>query len=279
MTERLRPTAEQIAAARLRLVLDRRAGRPTPAVISELAQMDVDTMSRSEATSTRSPEGRAGELRVRVSDGLDTASLTLRQRKVLEVIRDWIDRFGYPPSVREIGQAVGLTSTSSVAYQLRALERKGFLRRDLARPRAVGMVPAEPEFDPLAEPKPAYVPVLGSLGADGRIVSEESIDDEVPLPRDIVGDGELFMLKMNGDSMIDAAIEDGDWVVVRAQATVADGELVAVVVDGTPIVRTLRRRDGDDWLVPQNAAYEAFPADRGTVLGKVVTVLRSMLAT
>ncbi|WP_258950158.1 transcriptional repressor LexA [Lentzea californiensis] len=217
-------------------------------------------------------------MRVRVTNGEDTASLTLRQRKVLTVIRDWIDRFGYPPSVREIGEAVGLTSTSSVAYQLRALERKGFLRRDPNRPRAVGMVPAEAggEFDPLDEPKPAYVPVLGTVAAGGQIVSEESIDDEVPLPREIVGEGELFVLRMTGDSMA-ASIEDGDWVVVRAQADAADGEIVVASVGGEATVRTLQRQDGHLWLLPHNDVYEPINGDNATILGKVVTVLRSLL--
>ncbi|MCR3750611.1 repressor LexA [Lentzea californiensis] len=291
MTEPLNPTAEQVAAARLRVVLDRRAGRTTSPIITALAAVVVDALApagtepavpdpavlRNTAPAALESE-RTTALRVRVTNGEDTASLTLRQRKVLTVIRDWIDRFGYPPSVREIGEAVGLTSTSSVAYQLRALERKGFLRRDPNRPRAVGMVPAEAggEFDPLDEPKPAYVPVLGTVAAGGQIVSEESIDDEVPLPREIVGEGELFVLRMTGDSMA-ASIEDGDWVVVRAQADAADGEIVVASVGGEATVRTLQRQDGHLWLLPHNDVYEPINGDNATILGKVVTVLRSLL--
>lgn len=277
----LRPTAEQIAAARLRVVLDRLAGRPTLPVVAELAQLDADALPQTSSEPRADAPADAEEqrsIKVRVANLADTAGLTLRQRKILEVIRDWIDRFGYPPSVREIGEAVGLTSSSSVAYQLRALERKGFLRRDPDRPRAVGMVPAEvdPGFDPLAEPKPAYVPVLGRVAAGGQIVSEESIDDEVPLPREIVGGGELFMLRMVSDSMA-PAIKDGDWVVVRAQPTAHDGEIVAVMINGDATVRTLTHKDGHVWLVPQNDAYDSTNGDDATVLGKVVTVLRSLL--
>lgn len=290
MTKPLRPTAEQVAAARLRIVLDRRAGRSTSPIIAELAQMDIDALSQASAavSSSHSEPGetmpselgdqRATKLRVRVASVADTADLTLRQRKVLEVIRDWIDRVGHPPTVRQIGDAVGLTSTSSVAYQLRALERKGFLRRDPDSRRAAGMLSAEEDsgFDPLAEPKPAYVPLLGRVAAGRQIVSEESIDDEVPLPREIVGEGELFMLKMVGDSM-EPAIEDGDWIVVRTQATADDGEIIAVMIDGEATVRTLTHNDGRAWLLPQNDAYESINGDNATILGKVVTVLRSLL--
>ena len=292
MTVPLNPTAEQVAAARLRVVLDRRAGRPTSPIIAALAEMDIDTLSQArttiavtaaeprETTPADAGNQRTSALRVRVTSDEDTAGLTLRQRKVLAVIRDWIDQYGYPPSVREIGEAVGLTSTSSVAYQLRALERKGFLRRDPNRPRAVGMVPTETEgdFDPLAEPKPAYVPVLGSVSASasGQIVSEESIDDEVPLPREIVGEGELFMLRMVGDSMA-TSIEDGDWVVVRTQATAGNGEIIVALIDSEATVRTLKHQDSHVWLLPQNDAYEPINGDNATILGKVVTVLRSLL--
>ncbi|TWP43318.1 transcriptional repressor LexA [Lentzea tibetensis] len=247
--------------------------------------MDIDALSQASAkpaVSAAEPRGtgnqRTAALRVRVTSDEDTEGLTLRQRKVLNVIRDWIDQYGYPPSVREIGEAVGLTSTSSVAYQLRALERKGFLRRDPSRPRAVGMVPTETEgdFDPLAEPKPAYVPVLGSVAASGQIVSEESIDDEVPLPREIVGEGELFMLRMVGDSMA-TSIEDGDWVVVRTQATADNGEIIVALIDSEATVRTLKHKDDHVWLLPQNDAYEPINGDNATILGKVVTVLRSLL--
>nr|WP_229795254.1 transcriptional repressor LexA [Saccharothrix coeruleofusca] len=206
------------------------------------------------------------------------AGLTLRQRKVLDVIRDWLDRFGYPPSVREIGEAVGLTSTSSVAHQLRALERKGFLRRDPNRPRAVGVLPTEivSGLDPAAKPTPAYVPMLGRIAAGGPILAEEAIEDVFPLPRDLVGEGEVFLLKVVGDSMVDAAITDGDWVVVRQQPTADNGDVVAAMIDGEATVKTFKRKDDHVWLMPHNPAYQPILGDEASILGKVVAVLRRL---
>ncbi|WP_307868684.1 transcriptional repressor LexA [Umezawaea beigongshangensis] len=206
------------------------------------------------------------------------AGLTLRQRKVLDVIRDWLDRFGYPPSVREIGEAVGLTSTSSVAHQLRALERKGYLRRDPNRPRAVGVLPTEIDagLNPSSKPTPAYVPMVGRIAAGGPILAEESIEDVFPLPREIVGEGELFLLKVVGDSMVDAAITDGDWVVVRQQPTADNGDVVAAMIDGEATVKTFKRREDHVWLMPHNDAYEPILGDEATVLGKVVAVMRRL---
>lgn len=214
-----------------------------------------------------------------VSDTADSDSLTPRQRRVLEVIRDWVDRMGYPPSVREIGEAVGLTSTSSVAHQLRALERKGYLRRDPNRPRAVGVLPPDADVEPqesAARPKPTYVPVLGRIAAGGPILAEQAVEDVFPLPREIVGEGSLFLLRVVGDSMIDAAITDGDWVVVRQQPSAENGEIVAAMLDGEATVKTLRRRDDHVWLLPQNPAYEPILGDHATVLGRVVAVLRRL---
>jgi repressor LexA len=206
------------------------------------------------------------------------AGLTLRQRKILDVIRDWLDRFGYPPSVREIGEAVGLTSTSSVAHQLRALERKGYLRRDPNRPRAVGVLPTDIDagMDPSSKPTPAYVPMVGRIAAGGPILAEESIEDVFPLPREIVGEGELFLLKVVGDSMIDAAITDGDWVVVRQQPTAENGDVVAAMIDGEATVKTFKRRDDHVWLMPHNEAYEPILGDEASILGKVVAVMRRL---
>jgi len=206
--------------------------------------------------------------------------LTPRQRRVLEVIRDWVERFGYPPSVREIGEAVGLTSTSSVAHQLRALERKGYLRRDPNRPRAVGVRPADEPEQPVEEeadrPRPAYVPVLGRIAAGGPVLAEQAIEDVFPLPREIVGEGALFLLRVTGDSMIDAAITDGDWVVVRQQPIAENGDVVAAMIDGEATVKTFKRRDGHVWLLPHNPAFEPIPGDEATVLGRVVAVLRRL---
>jgi repressor LexA len=220
----------------------------------------------------------------------DGAELPLRQRQVLEVIRSWVQRVGYPPSVREIGEAVGLTSTSSVAYQLRALEEKGYLRRDPNRPRAIGVLPADatpgqlrgeqiaPVIIEQADqgPTPTYVPVLGRIAAGGPILAEQAIEDVFPLPKEIVGEGSLFMLKVAGDSMINAAIANDDWVVVRQQPTADNGDIVAAMIDGEATVKTFKRRDGHVWLLPHNDAYEPIPGDEATILGKVVAVLRRL---
>jgi repressor LexA len=211
-------------------------------------------------------------------------TLTARQEQVLEVIRAWVTKFGYPPSVREIGEAVGLTSTSSVSHQLRALQRKGYLRRDANRPRAVGVLSNLPDENPLVvepeqedtRPKPAYVPLLGRIAAGGPILAEQAIEDIFPLPREIVGEGELFLLSVAGDSMVDAAITDGDWVVVRRQPTADSGEIVAAMIDGEATVKTFKRKDGHNWLMPHNDAYEPIPGDEATILGKVVAVLRRL---
>jgi repressor LexA len=219
--------------------------------------------------------------------------LTQRQRRVLEVIRDSIERRGYPPSVREIGEAVGLSSASSVAHQLSVLQRKGWLRRDPNRPRALDVrLPGEttgttePTTEALAgagatsgvdeasAPRPTYVPLVGRIAAGGPVLAEQAVEDVFPLPRELVGEGTLFMLKVAGDSMVDAAICDGDWVVVRQQPTAENGEIVAAMIDGEATVKTYKRRDGHVWLLPHNDAYEPIPGDDATVLGRVVTVLR-----
>ncbi|HZZ49799.1 MAG TPA: transcriptional repressor LexA [Pseudonocardia sp.] len=211
--------------------------------------------------------------------------LTPRQVKILEVIRDWVERFGYPPSVREIGDAVGLNSTSSVHHQLRVLERKGYLRRDPNRTRAVDVRSPDElasagsdntEQLRAMRPSPAYVPVVGRIAAGGPILAEQAVEDVFPLPRELVGEGTLFLLKVSGDSMIDAAITDGDWVVVRQQNVAENGEIVAAMIDGEATVKTFKRRDGHVWLLPSNPAYEPIPGDEATVLGRVVAVLRSL---
>jgi repressor LexA len=220
----------------------------------------------------------------------DQSGLTPRQRKVLEVIRDSVERRGYPPTIREIGEAVGLASTSSVSYQLQTLQRKGFLRRDPTKPRAVdvrlpgevatAVAAADLARDEAAEraahPAPAYVPVLGRIAAGGPILAEQAVEDVFPLPRELVGTGTLFLLKVVGDSMVDAAITDGDWVVVRQQPTAESGTIVAAMIDGEATVKTFRRRDGRVWLMPHNDAYAPIPGDSAVILGRVVTVLRKV---
>ena len=185
--------------------------------------------------------------------------------------------------MREIGDAVGLTSPSSVAHQLGALERKGYLRRDPNRPRAIEIRmpdPAEPMFDVTgsgdAAPEASYVPVLGRIAAGGPILAEEAIEEVFPLPKQVVGDGELFLLKVVGDSMVDAAICDGDWVVVRQQPTADNGDIVAAMLDTEATVKTFRKRDGHVWLMPHNANYEPILGDDAVILGKVTAVIRKV---
>ncbi|MDX6428504.1 MAG: repressor LexA [Streptosporangiaceae bacterium] len=221
---------------------------------------------------------------------MDESGLTQRQRMVLEVIRDSVQRRGYPPSMREIGEAVGLTSTSSVSHQLRTLQRKGYLRRDPNRPRAVEVrvpgkrsVLSEPESyetaggqETTGHPVPAYVPLVGRIAAGGPILAEEAVEDIFTLPRQLVGEGTHFLLKVSGDSMIGVAIADGDWVVVRQQPVAENGDIVAAMIEGEATVKTFKRKDGHVWLLPQNQAYEPIPGDDASVLGRVVAVLRKV---
>ncbi|NMN94104.1 transcriptional repressor LexA [Antrihabitans stalactiti] len=223
-------------------------------------------------------------------DGPDIASgLTDRQRKVLEVIRASVNERGYPPSIREIGDAVGLTSTSSVAHQLRTLERKGFLRRDPNRPRAVdvrgldesfGPPPHDDSQPPSAEhdelPTPTFVPVLGRIAAGGPILAEQAVEDVFPLPRELVGDGSLFLLKVVGESMIDAAICDDDWVVVRQQNVADNGDIVAAMIEGEATVKTFKKSGKQVWLLPHNPLFEPINGNNAAILGKVVTVIRKL---
>jgi repressor LexA len=211
--------------------------------------------------------------------------LTPRQRTILDVIRASVTSRGYPPSIREIGDAVGLTSTSSVAHQLRTLERKGYLRRDPNRPRAVDVRVADDGSRPPvvtdvagsdALPEPTYVPVLGRIAAGGPILAEEAVEDVFPLPRELVGEGALFMLKVVGESMVDAAICDGDWVVVRQQSVADNGDIVAAMIDGEATVKTFKRTGGQVWLMPHNPAFDPIPGNDAAVLGKVVTVIRKI---
>ena len=213
------------------------------------------------------------------------SSLTQRQRTILNVIRESVTTRGYPPSIREIGDAVGLTSTSSVAHQLRTLERKGYLRRDPNRPRAVDVrgaddaMPAAPVTEIAGSdslPEPTFVPVLGRIAAGGPILAEEAVEDVFPLPRELVGEGTLFLLKVVGDSMVEAAICDGDWVVVRQQNVANNGDIVAAMLDGEATVKTFKRAGGQVWLMPHNPAFDPIPGNDATVLGKVVTVIRKV---
>jgi repressor LexA len=215
--------------------------------------------------------------------------LTLRQLKIVQVIDDGMRRDGYPPTLREIGDAVGLTSTSSVSYQLSTLEKKGYLSRGAGRPRTAVVRPVP---DPAAEQQAgsalgrikgqrvAQVPLVGRIAAGDPVLATELIEDVIPLPRQLVGEGELIMLKVAGDSMINAAIADGDWVVIRRESDVENGDIVAAMVesdtsaDGEATVKTFKKSDGHVWLIPHNPAYAPILGDEAKILGKVVAVLR-----
>ncbi len=221
----------------------------------------------------------------------DATGLTPRQLRVLAHIKDAIELRGYPPSMREIGDAVGLTSSSSVAHQLKVLEEKGFLKRDPNRPRALEVFlpevlkarrsissAAESTYDETgsgdAMPPASYVPMVGRIAAGGPILAEERVETIFPLPQELVGDGTLFMLEVAGDSMIDAAICNGDYVVIRQQPTANNGEIVAAMIDGEATVKTFQRKDGQVWLLPHNEAYDPIDGTHATILGKVTAVLR-----
>jgi repressor LexA len=206
---------------------------------------------------------------------LEAAALPLRQQQILVTIRDWVNRFGYAPSSREIGEAVGLRSTSSVSKHLASLEEKGFLKRSasVSRPidvRAFLQATARPVEDSVS------VPVVGHIAAGTPIAAEEHVDDMLTLPRELTGRGNVFGLRVRGDSMIDAAICDGDIVVVKQQSEAHSGQIVAAMIDEEATVKVYRRRDGHVYLEPRNPAYEVIDGDRAVVLGTVVSVLRSV---
>jgi repressor LexA len=263
------------------------AGPPQPAPAAEVS---ADVSAEGPGAPADATEQRRRPGRPKVTELPDPVTgLTRRQQAILDVIRDSVERRGYPPSIREICESAGLASTSSVAHQLAMLERKGFLRRDPNRPRAVDVrtsagAPAKKgkaarralavTDDAPRGDTPVFVPVVGRIAAGGPILAEQMIEDLFPLPKALVGDGTLFLLKVVGDSMIDAAIADGDWVVVRQQPTADNGDIVAAMIDGEATVKTLQRRDGHVWLMPHNPAYSPIDGDEATVLGKVVTVLR-----
>jgi repressor LexA len=214
--------------------------------------------------------------------------LTARQGKIVRVIEDSIRSNGYGPSLREIAVAVGLASTSSVAYQLSVLEEKGVLTRAARRPRtAVPRSPGRPRRAGLGPAKSAgqpvaSVPLVGRIAAGRPILMDESVEDVIPLPRQLVGDGDLIMLRVVGESMIDAAIADGDWVVVRRETDVENGDIVAAMVesetsaDREATVKTFKKVDGHVWLIPHNPAFSPILADHAVIIGKVVSVLRRL---
>lgn len=206
--------------------------------------------------------------------------LTARQRAILDVIHQHVSTHGYPPAVREIGEAVGLSSSSSVHAQLEALEQKGYLRRDPSKPRALELG-RDPDTALSQRPGSGRsVPLVGEIAAGAPLLAEERVDAVFALPQDFVGSGDVFMLKVRGDSMIDAGIFDGDYVVIRAQPTVEQGEICAALIDGEATVKFFRRtRNGEIFLDPANSNYAPIAVTEvqdAAIMGKLVTVIRAI---
>ncbi|MFD0921863.1 transcriptional repressor LexA [Saccharopolyspora rosea] len=206
---------------------------------------------------------------------LDPSALPLRQQRILAVIRDWVVEHGYSPSTRQIADAVGLRSASSVSKHLASLEDKGFLRRSATVSRPID-VRAFLGRASRSDRDSVSVPVVGDIAAGAPIAAEEHVDDVLALPRELTGRGDVFGLRVRGDSMIDAAICDGDIVVVRQQHEAHSGQIVAAMIDDEATVKVYRRRGGHVRLEPCNPAYEVIDGDEAVVLGIVVSVLRSV---
>ena len=208
---------------------------------------------------------------------VDENGLTPRQTKILLAIKKAMESNGYPPSMREIGEAAGLSSPSSVKYQLEALEEKGWIRRDPSRGRALEVLtPGDERFEDIKPERTHNVPLVGRIAAGGPILAEQNVEELFPLPASLVGEGELFMLKVVGDSMINAAICDGDYVVIRSQKDCNKGEIVAAMIEGDATVKTFTKKDGHFWLMPANDDYEPINGDNAEILGIVTAVIRSL---
>jgi len=206
----------------------------------------------------------------------DQNGLTPRQLKILQVIKTAVEDQGYPPTMREIGEKAGLSSTASVTYQLQILEEKGWIRRDASRGRAIEITLPGQDGEAAPQDKTRLIPLVGRIAAGNPILAEQEVEEVLPLPESIVGKGDLFLLQVKGDSMIDAAICDGDYVVIRSQKDCEKGEIVAAMIDGEATVKTWSKKDGHFWLLPANDDYAPIPADNAEILGKVTAVLRSL---
>lgn len=222
-------------------------------------------------------------------DARETSELKGRRRQIFEVLERSLKQCGYPPSVREICKEVGLSSPSTVKHHLDALEAAGYIRRTPNLPRALEIIshsaPApehtstEAYIVPVSESsegESSAVPLVGRIAAGAPITAEQSVDDIFTLPERLTGRGELFALEVSGESMVEAAICDGDFVVVRRQPSAEDGEIVAAMIDGEATVKVLAHEDGNVWLLPRNKDYEPIPGNEATILGKVVTVIRAI---
>lgn len=212
-------------------------------------------------------------------------SLTPMQMRILQVILQSKAERGYVPSMREIGLEVGLSSPASVSHQLNQLKDAKYISRDPKRPRTIDVLIELPGWEgqdvsTIDNPTPigdaAMVPMVGRIAAGGPITAEQNIEEIFPLPRQLVGKGDLFLLKVVGESMIDAAICDGDWVVVRQQQTAENGDIVAALLEDEATVKTFKQQDGHTWLLPRNSSFAPIPGDQAVILGKVVAVLRSV---
>jgi repressor LexA len=203
--------------------------------------------------------------------------LTTRQVSILDFIKTSSESQGYAPSMREIGEAAGLNSPASVKYQLDILEEKGFIRRDADRGRAMEVVLPDSMTGAGAHTdKTRFIPLVGSIAAGVPITADQQVEETFPLPESLVGKGDLFMLKVKGESMIDAAICDGDYVVIRQQKDANNGDIVAAMIDGEATVKTFSRKGGHIWLLPANDDFAPIDGDGCEVLGIVTAVLRSL---
>jgi repressor LexA len=201
--------------------------------------------------------------------------MTAKQREILDFIMLSKKQRGYAPSMREIGEIVGLASSASVSHQLSQLEKLGAISRDPNRPRTIDVLIEDVQANSTPEDM-AMIPLVGQIAAGSPITAEQNVEDVFSLPRKLVGQGDLFLLKVKGDSMLDAAICDGDWVVVRQQQTANNGEIVAAMLDEEATVKTFKQKDGHTWLLPRNSAYEPIVGDQALILGKVVAVMRAV---
>jgi repressor LexA len=206
-----------------------------------------------------------------------SSELTARQISILDFIKTATESQGYAPSMREIGDAAGLNSPASVKYQLDILEEKGFIRRDENRGRAMEVVlPDHIAGESAPTDKTRFIPLVGSIAAGVPITADQQVEETLPLPESLVGKGDLFMLKVKGESMLNAAICDGDYVVVRQQKDAQNGDIVAAMIDGEATVKTFSRKGGHIWLLPANDDFAPIDGDTCEVLGKVTAVLRSI---
>jgi repressor LexA len=211
---------------------------------------------------------------------MNEKDLTDIQSKIMQAIVTYRNEKGYNPTMREVGEAVGLSSVSSVSYQLSQLRERGYLNKAEAGQRAMDVLKSvSGVVDETGRGLPdnvTSIPVVGRIAAGGPILAEQNIENHFALPRELVGNGDLFILKVSGDSMIDAAICDGDWVVVRQQQTADNGDIVAALLEDSATVKVFKQTNGQTWLLPRNSAYHPIDGTHAVIMGKVVSVIRSI---